>query len=264
MQRSDPYERYARHYDAIGQSGFGQRSIINLLRYLDDRAISPKSILDVACGTGVVAVEMARRGLLAYGLDRSQAMLKVAGERALRSAVEVTWIEADMTDFILAEPVELCTCFYDAVNYIASPAEIAGFASSCFGALQPGGVLAFDINTIRKLSEGWDDFVVVAADNDERFLVYQSHWDSETSSSPLRLTGFERRKDGGWDRFDEEHIEHGFAIADLRGLLGDAGFVDIEVLRWGEGGDGDLLPGSEADFRVLFIARRPDERSSKR
>jgi SAM-dependent methyltransferase len=261
MRRSDPYERYARHYDAIGQSGFGARSIASLLGMLESQNIAINSALDVACGTGVVAVEMAKRGINVFALDRSPAMLERAASRAFDGSVAITLIEADMTAFSIGSPVDLCTCFYDAVNYLETTEELVSFARSTFSALRPGGVLAFDINTIRKLSEVWDDVVVIAADDDERFLVYRSFWDQTSGNSPLQLTGFERRGDGAWERFDEEHVEHGFAIADVLKVLRAVGYDDSRVYRWGEGANDSFDPGAETDFRVLFVARRPDERS---
>ena len=227
---------------------------------LDFQRIEITSALDVACGTGVVAVELARRGINVTGLDKSAAMIEQAKARSTEAAFPVAFIEADMTAFTLESPVDLCTCFYDAVNYLDSTDELAGFAHSTFAALKPGGVLAFDINTIRKLSEGWDH-LIIAADDQERFLVYRSYWDEPSANSPLQLTGFERRPDGAWDRFDEEHIEHAFAIAEVLMVLRRAGYDDPRVYRWGEGGNSDFEPGSESDFRVLFVARRPDERS---
>lgn len=261
--RSDPYERYSRHYDAIGLSGFLQRSIANVLRYLGDRGFRPRSALDLACGTGAVVADLAARGIRVAGLDRSAAMIALATQRVAETGLSAEFIEADMTDFVVAAPVDLCTCFYDAVNYLTTLPDLGRFLRCAYVALEPGGYLAFDVNTIRKLSEGWDDFMVVAADDADRFLVYRSYWDESTANSPLQVTGFERRADGAWERFDEEHIEHGFAIRDIEQALDVAGFDDVRVLRWGEGGAGSVESGSEADFRVLFVARRPETRSNE-
>ena len=70
------------------------------------------------------------------------------------------------------------------------------------------------------------------------------------------VTGFERRDDGSWDRFDEEHVETAFAITDLCIRLESAGFEAIQVLDWREGEVTEPLPGSEECFRVMFLARK--------
>ena len=253
--RDAPYDRYARHYDAIGQSAFGLRSVIHLLHLLDDCSFRPGSVLDIACGTGAVAIELARQGLRVGGLDRSPAMLDIARADADAAHVEVTWLEADMTSFAIAESVDLCTCWYDAVNYLPDRSALLGFLQSAASALRHGGYLAFDINTRKKLAEHWDDSTIVAADDGDRFLVYRSWYDNQSESSPLLVTGFERTTNGSWERFDEEHIEYVFAIADIVDALQQSGFAQIEVLEWGEVGMRERRLGTESSFRVLFLAQ---------
>jgi SAM-dependent methyltransferase len=49
-------------------------------------------VLDAGCGTGRVAIELARRGMEAVGVDLDPQML----DTARRKAPELTWIEADL------------------------------------------------------------------------------------------------------------------------------------------------------------------------
>ena len=55
-------------------------------------------ILDVACGTGAEAVELASRGLCVTGLDFSSAALEIARALARGRGVSVEWICADMRE----------------------------------------------------------------------------------------------------------------------------------------------------------------------
>ena len=98
---------------------------------------------------------------------------------------------------------------------------------------------------------------LIAANNSDRFLTYRSWFDERHGVSPLIITGFERREDGAWDRFDEEHVEIAFAIDDLHSMLESAGFNRVQVIDWREGEITELAPGTEDSFRVLFMARRP-------
>ena len=59
-----------------------------------------RSVLDAGCGTGRVAIELARRGLDVVGLDADPGMLSAARTKA----PELEWILADLSDFELAEP----------------------------------------------------------------------------------------------------------------------------------------------------------------
>lgn len=258
MRPYDPaYSRYARHYDKIGQRRFGESSATDLLRILELQGERPQSVLDLACGTGAATIVFARSGLETTGLDISGAMLDEAMTVARTAGASIRWVLADMTAYDADGSYDLVTCFYDAVNYLSDLREFNAFARCAFDALNVGGILAFDINTRRKLAEHWGQMTLIAANDSDRFVTYRSWYDERHGVSPLIITGFERRMDGAWDRFDEEHVETAFAIDDLRSKLESAGFTQIQVIDWREGEITDLVPGTEDAFRVLFMARKP-------
>jgi SAM-dependent methyltransferase len=60
-------------------------------------ALGVRSVLDAGCGTGRVAIELARRGLEVVGVDADPGMLSAARAKA----PEVEWIVADLSDFTL-------------------------------------------------------------------------------------------------------------------------------------------------------------------
>jgi SAM-dependent methyltransferase len=62
-------------------------------------ALGVRSVLDAGCGTGRVAIELARRGLDVVGLDADPGMLSAARAKA----PELEWIQADLSDFELSE-----------------------------------------------------------------------------------------------------------------------------------------------------------------
>ena len=258
LRRQPPYSSYARHYDRLGQDNFGEQSAGHILRLLNQFGISPETVLDLACGTGAATLEFARRGLCVTGLDLSAEMLTEARRNAAAMNLDICWIESDMTSFQVDANYDLCTCFYDAANYLPDLEAFADFARCSFGALADGGFLAFDINTRRKLEDHWGENTVIAADDADRYIVYRSWFDESTATSPLIITGFERNENGDWLRFDEEHTETAFAIADLEEQLLNVGFNSVDVFDWGEAAPGEFREGSEDSFRVLFLARKQD------
>lgn len=85
---SDP--RLARLYDALN----GGRDDIEFYLGLAD-GIGATTIVDVGCGTGLLAVELAGRGHRVTGVDPSRSMLAVARSRPGHE--EVTWVDGDAT-----------------------------------------------------------------------------------------------------------------------------------------------------------------------
>ncbi len=61
------------------------------------KALGLRSVLDGGCGTGRVAIELARRGLEVVGVDADPGMLSAARAKA----PELEWIRADLSDFTL-------------------------------------------------------------------------------------------------------------------------------------------------------------------
>jgi ubiquinone/menaquinone biosynthesis C-methylase UbiE len=72
---------------------FTTGSAARLVRFAEIRR--KQRVLDVACGTGVVAITAARRGADVTGLDLTPELLARAKENAVMAGVDVTWIEGD-------------------------------------------------------------------------------------------------------------------------------------------------------------------------
>lgn len=68
------------------------------------------SVLDVGCGTGRHAIELAKRGYAVTGLDLSSEMLSRAAAAAETESVRVEWIRANATHFTLPEPFDAAVC----------------------------------------------------------------------------------------------------------------------------------------------------------
>src|SRR5688572_19826070 len=80
-------DRYQERFDALAATGADVHGEANFVMEL-----APASVLDAGCGTGRVAIELARRGVDVVGVDADASMIATARARA----PELEWIEADM------------------------------------------------------------------------------------------------------------------------------------------------------------------------
>lgn len=98
------------------------------------------TVLEVACGTGRVALRLAQDGVRVVGIDLSAAMLDVAREKSV-SIPHMRWVEADMRSFNLGETFALVIMPGHSFQHMLTPAD----QIACLGCIRrhlvPGGRL---------------------------------------------------------------------------------------------------------------------------
>ncbi|MET0147123.1 MAG: class I SAM-dependent methyltransferase [Ilumatobacteraceae bacterium] len=115
-------------------------------------ALDPASVLDAGCGTGRVAIELARRGIDVVGVDGDPDMLA----RARRKAPHLVWVAADLAVVDLGRTFDVVVMAGNVLPFVDPPSRPTVVAS-CAGHLAPGGLLV----TGAGLHDGWpgiDDY----------------------------------------------------------------------------------------------------------
>lgn len=99
--------------------------------------------LELGCGTGRVALHLARRGHEVVGLDVEPALLAVLAERG--AGLPVRTLEADAREFRLDEPASLVLAPTHLLQLLSDAEERARSLRCIAAALRPGGLLAASI-----------------------------------------------------------------------------------------------------------------------
>ena len=97
-------------------------------------------VLELGCGTGRVALHLARRGHRVVGLDSDPELLEALRERA--GELPVRAVAADARDFELGEEVGLALAPMQLLQLLATPAERIACMVAVARHLPPGGLLA--------------------------------------------------------------------------------------------------------------------------
>lgn len=248
------YQRYAPHYDASGQVRFALLAHGYLRELLDRHPAPGRRALDLACGTGTLALLLAEDGWLVTGLDVSAAMLREAAAKVSASPARgsVAFVRADMRAAVPAvapAAFDLATCTYDSLNYMASAADLAACFAAAAAALAPGGLYVADMNTRHFLAHDWEACLIV---EQPRYVqIERSAFDPANDSSSMRVTGFVGDDDAGYERFDELHVERAYPPEQVAALLAAAGLrLEAQYDSF------TFSPPGPRTQRIFFVARR--------
>ena len=140
--RLKPYQRLAPFYHKEW-TGFAE-NYISIINNLELKSKDPPvSVLDIACGTGVLVGELAKIGFSVKGTDISKEMIEVAKTEF----PNIDFIISDMRVMNLKIKVDLITCTFDSLNYLTSIYDINRVFNNVNRHLNDSGYFLFDINT---------------------------------------------------------------------------------------------------------------------
>src|SRR5690242_11065952 len=144
----EAYERLAPVYDLL-TAGYDHPTWLDSLETLAlEHGLEGHRLLDVACGTGKSFMPMLARGYEVSACDVSPAMVELARVKVDGTGSKASLFVADMRALPPLAPVDLITCLDDAVNYLVSAEDLSAALASMACALAPGGLIAFDVNTL--------------------------------------------------------------------------------------------------------------------
>lgn len=122
-------------------------------------ALGPASVLDAGCGTGRVAIELARRGVEAVGVDLDPAMLAVAR----RKGPDLTWVEGDLTTIELGRRFDVVLTAGNVMIFL-TPGTEREAVTNVARHLEPDGrfVAGFSLSADRLTLADFDDHCAAA------------------------------------------------------------------------------------------------------
>ena len=244
----DAYHNLAVSYDRLTNDVDYEATVDFYNAILRQEGVTPRTAVDLACGTGSVAVILARQGLRVTAVDMSEEMLTVAMEKSMEMENPPRFVCQRLERLWLPRGVDLAVCALDSLDYITDPEACAEAIRRVYKALNPGGIFIFDVNTPEKL-RAMDGQVFLDEDEDV-YCVWRGEFDRQTNICSYGMDLFQRRGET-WERSFEEHREYAYSQEQLTSYLKDAGFTHIAVY-----GDRIFAPPRAGEQRIYIKARK--------
>jgi SAM-dependent methyltransferase len=119
------------------------------VKWIARHALLPERgrVLDLPCGTGRHAIELARRGYRVTGVDVSAASIEIASRLAREAGVMIDLHVEDMSHYEARERFDAVLCLGNSFGYLAHGATLR-YLQLASAALVPGGRLLMDVGAV--------------------------------------------------------------------------------------------------------------------
>jgi SAM-dependent methyltransferase len=241
------YERLSQVYD-LDWAGFALQYVPLINELLNERGIAHARILDLACGTGGLAVELATAGHSVHGIDISPQMVEIANAKSAGLS-NVRFEVQDMVTFRIKGMFDLVTCAFDSINYLLAIDDVRAMLRRVAAALRDAGLFVFDSNTHQL-------YAVRHSGTYERELGGQAFAQilSYDPSKGEATVVFEFA-----DGATEVHRQRPYGLDQLTAPFAGAGLRIIHAFSWF-----DRRPFAADSERLICVAERETRRSNRR
>ncbi|MBZ9626236.1 class I SAM-dependent methyltransferase [Clostridium sp. FP2] len=231
-----PYERLSKLYDKDwGKCSSKYTDLIS--NVIETYNLNVHSILDVACGTGILASELYSRNFEVSGIDISEDMINVAR----KNAKGINFHVADISDFTFDKRFQMITCAFDSINYLTCDVKMEKTLRNILLHLDDNGVFIFDINTPTLYEER--HFGIIDRSFDEIKFKQILEYDKEHK---IGKTIF----DFG-NNESETHIQKAYSVDEMDKFLLKSGFEIINRYK-----DFNLSPIDDKAYKIFYVVKR--------
>jgi SAM-dependent methyltransferase len=241
------YDRFTAHHDQAGWTGL-------VLELAVAAGLAGTRVLDVGCGTASAVPPMLERGYAVTGVDISPAMIALGREKvAGRAALEVADMRAlpDLGEF------DLVWALCDAVNYLLSGDELVAAFAGMRRNLAPGGVVAFDVDSLATMRALYSSTVLVPGADEVVVFEGAAADDADAGACFEAALSHLHRDDAGpfWTRTACVHRQRHHDAATVLSALRSAGMRCVAIWGIDAGGRPERPFDDGAHNKAVYIAR---------
>lgn len=241
-----PYQAIANIYDKMMSHVEYEHWAAFICALLDREDKTPRKIIELGCGTGIMADKLSRRGYEITGYDKSEAMISAARKKINDDFLRFE--TGTFADFPTNEKYDVAICLYDSINYIMNWPDLVKCIARVKDTLVPGGIFIFDICT------RWNSFINFRGFFDEGeidgwYFLRKSNYSPKTHIHTNDFVVYPRSNPSG--QFQEHHEQFIYSVSQIQSAVKKAG-LKLEAKY----DDISLRSAKLHSLRVHFLTRK--------
>lgn len=216
----------------------------------------PISILELACGTGSMALSLDE--LMCYHIvatDKSAHMIEIAREKGRQQRSNVEFEVMDFLDIDLDRTFDVVVSTFDSVNYLHKPRDIVHMLSEVKKVLAPESIFVFDFTTPKNSIRS-----IKYLNNEEGYAPGNYRFFRKSSYDPQNCIHYnsfdiEKLDDDGetvLEKFHEVHKQKIYTLTEMLDIIDETEYTLLAKY------DGfDLVEADESSLRITMVLQCP-------
>ncbi|WP_412988250.1 class I SAM-dependent DNA methyltransferase [Pediococcus siamensis] len=185
--------------------------------------------LELACGSGRLAVKLLQKGYQVTGFDLSEEMLSLADAHAQKAQVKLPLIQGDMLDLSELGQYDVVSCFADSICYLPDEEAVQTCFAEVYAHLNSNGKFLFDVISPYQTDVVYPGYMYNYVDDHQAF-VWSSYQTEEAHSVEHDLTFFvQAGSKNRYKKINEIHHERTYELSIYRRLLKTVGFTSVQA-----------------------------------
>lgn len=193
------------------------------------KRVQSGTLLEVACGTGDLAILLKKAGFEVTATDLSYEMLSIAAKKIEEQNEYLELAQINMINLDGLDQYDVITCFDDSICYLEDLNQLEQAFTTAYEHLNDHGKYLFDSHSIYQMDEKFPGYMFNFK-NEENAFMWSSYEGEFDHSCEHELTFFTwNEKKSAYDVDEELHYERTYEIQTYLKVLEKVGFKDIKV-----------------------------------
>lgn len=226
-------KKYAQYYDLFYSGSKDYKTETDYLEKLFEKygGKNIKHVLDVACGTGNHAIELAKRGYQVEAADISYAMLEQAKKKAKKMDLNIKFFKAPMQELPSGKLYDAVICMFASIDYLVKKEDIKKALAKMRSVLRKGGLLILDFWNMERFQLNEQRYRIkdIRKDGVRLIRISDNTNDKKRKLMDVTITCLVIKENRIVDEFKENHLSRYFSCREMRELMKESGFQVLNI-----------------------------------